>query len=159
MKNSEELESLAPEQYGSRASKSADIQALSTRLFYDKIRLKRLPATSVFADLVSNYDLVLHSISSLSLQRVDVPKYPVACTLSTLQDMIHSVRTAYGDSTSQYRGDLWVLPLTPPLPLKAWSKNMELPQPYGPSSALHHSAASEKQDMEPPFNAAFLREN
>eukprot|EP00957_Ditylum_brightwellii_P111832 8529713-Ditylum_brightwellii.AAC.1 len=28
--------------------------------------------------------------------------------------MVHSVRTAYGDSLDQYGGDLWILPLAPP---------------------------------------------
>ena len=62
MKNSEELEHLVPEQYDSQVAREADIQALNNRIFYDLIWLKRLPTTSVFADLVANYDLVLHSI-------------------------------------------------------------------------------------------------
>ena len=74
MRKAEDMEGLAPEQYGSCALKPAYIQALNMRIFYDIVLLKHAPATSVFADLVSNYDLVLHSIASLALQRVIVSK-------------------------------------------------------------------------------------
>ena len=65
---------LSPKQYGSRASKTAYIQALNTRLFYDIVLFKCTPETSVLADLVSSYDLVLHIIASLVLHIVDVEK-------------------------------------------------------------------------------------
>ena len=54
--------------------KSANIQSLNTRLFYDIVLFKRTPETSVLADLVSRYDLVLHIIASLVLHIVDVEK-------------------------------------------------------------------------------------
>lgn len=57
MRNAEAINGLAPEQYGSRSFKAADIQALNTRLFYDLVRLKRIPATSTFVDLVSSVQL------------------------------------------------------------------------------------------------------
>ena len=63
IKDYEELEGLSPEQYGIRSSKAEDFQALNKRLLYNLIRLKRIPATSVFTYLVSNYDLVLQSIA------------------------------------------------------------------------------------------------
>ena len=67
MKMAEQLNNLVPEQYGSTKVNAAEIQARNTRLFYDLTRLKQVPATSTFADLVSKYDLVVHSIASLSL--------------------------------------------------------------------------------------------
>ena len=70
MSQAETLYVIAPEQYGSLKSKAADIQALNTRLFYDLIGQKRIPATSILSYLVPNYDLVVHGIASLSLQRV-----------------------------------------------------------------------------------------
>ena len=45
------------EQCGLRKEKAADIYALNIRLFYDPTRLKRVPATITFTDLVSNYNL------------------------------------------------------------------------------------------------------
>lgn len=116
MQRAEECEGVAPEQYGSRKHKAADIQALNTRLFYDLVRLHQTAATSKFIDLVSNYDLVVHSIASLALQRVGTPREPIFCTFTMLQDMVHHVRTAFGDSLDKYGGDLWAIPFNPPLP-------------------------------------------
>ena len=42
------------EQYGLRKENAAGIDALDIRLFYDPTRLKRVPATIAFTDLVSN---------------------------------------------------------------------------------------------------------
>ena len=114
MSQAKTLDGLAPEQYGSWKAKAAEIQEINTRLFYDLIRQKIIPATSMFANLVSNYDLVVHSIASLSLQRVGVPKEPILCTFTTLQNMSHSVRTSFGYSKSTYGGETWELPLNPP---------------------------------------------
>ena len=74
MINVEDMEGLAPEQYRSHASKAAEIQALDTMIFYDIVLLKNTPATSIFAVLVSKYDLFLHSIASLAPQRFYVEK-------------------------------------------------------------------------------------
>ena len=62
MIRAEELGALSPKQHVSRKPKSEDIQDLNTRLFYNIKILKRVPGTNTFADLVSNYDLVVHSI-------------------------------------------------------------------------------------------------
>ena len=75
---SEYLYGIAPKQYGSRKAKADDIQSLKTRLLYDLIRQKRLSHKSTFADLISNYDLLVHIISFLSLQIVDLSKKPIS---------------------------------------------------------------------------------
>ena len=87
MKTVKEFKALTPKQYGSRKYKAADIQTLNTRLFYDLTRLKRITDTSTFSDLVSNYDLVFHNIVSLSMQQYNIPKEPIMCTFTTLQNM------------------------------------------------------------------------
>eukprot|EP00957_Ditylum_brightwellii_P040712 3082007-Ditylum_brightwellii.AAC.1 len=110
----EENGGIAQEQYGSRKRVSADVQALNTRLFYDCILLERTPATNIFIDLVSNYDLVVPSIALLALQRVGMPKEPIQCTFTTLQDMVHTCRTAFGNSISSYGGNIWEIPCKPP---------------------------------------------
>ena len=63
------------EKYGLRKEKAAEIYALNIRLFYDPTSLKRVPETITFADLVSNYNLLVHSITSLSLQRYNDTTY------------------------------------------------------------------------------------
>ena len=59
------LDGLDPEQYGTRKSKEEDIQSPNTRKFYDLTRQKRTPATRILTEIVSNYDLLAHSIASL----------------------------------------------------------------------------------------------
>ena len=125
----EELGDLSPEQYVSRKWKAADTHPPNTRLFYNILRLKRVLATITFADLVSNKDLVVNSIVSLSLQRANIPKWHILCTLMTLKNMDHSVRTDFGDSALNYGGGKWATPIPPPL--KALSKSTERHQKYG----------------------------
>ena len=94
----EDLGALAPDQCVIRIAKAANTQALNTRLFYELIRLKRVSATSKFADLISNYDLVVHKVLSIYLHRSNVPKEHIKFTLTTLQDVEHSFWTAFRDS-------------------------------------------------------------
>ena len=49
MSQDKKLDRLAPEKYGSQKAKSADMQGLNTRPFYDLIRKNRIPATILFA--------------------------------------------------------------------------------------------------------------
>ena len=104
-KIAEELDALAPEQYRSIKSKAAYLQALNARLFCDLTRIKRVTETITFADIVSKYGLVFQRITSLSLQRSNIPKDPIICTFITLQNMEHYVRTDFGDSENIYGGD------------------------------------------------------
>ena len=102
MNQAEDLEEIAHKHYGSQKSKSTDVQALNTRLLYNLVRQKRFTSTSVFTDLISNYDLVVHSINSLALHIVNDPKEQLHCTCSTLHNMLHLVITASRDSANTY---------------------------------------------------------
>ena len=83
-------------------------------MLYGLVRQKKFKSTSVFSDIISKYDLVVHSIASLDLQRVNAPKEPIHCTFITLQNMVHLVRTDFGDSANTYGSDTWEIPLKPP---------------------------------------------
>ena len=74
MRRAEEIIALAPEQYGRRKGKAAGTQDLKNRLFYNILRIKRVPVNSTFEDLVSNYYLVVHSTALLSAQISNTPK-------------------------------------------------------------------------------------
>ena len=74
-------------QYRSIKSKAVGIHAMKTRIFYDPTRLKRVPVTSTFVGIVSNHNLVIHSIASLSMQRANISKEPIRCTFTTLQNL------------------------------------------------------------------------
>ena len=85
MQKSEDLEGLSTEKYGIRSARSAAIQILNIRLLYDLIRLKSIPYTRFFVVLIPNYNLVLHRIAYLSLQRVDIQEEPILCILTTIR--------------------------------------------------------------------------
>ena len=101
---------ISMEQYGSRKKHATDIQAMNTKLYYDLIIMEHTPTTSNLIDIVSNYDLVVHIIASLALQRVGVPRSPITFTLSTLQDMVHTCRKVFWDSTDSHGGEIWSVP-------------------------------------------------
>jgi hypothetical protein len=105
---------LSKEQYGSRKDHSAGIQALNHCLAFDLLRLERRNGVDTAVDLRSCYDLIVHAAASLSMQRQGVPAPSVVCMFTTLQNMVHTVRTAFGESTQHFGGDLWAIPTTPP---------------------------------------------
>jgi len=49
-------------------------------------------------DAKSCYNRIVHSITSLALQRMGMPLPPIQCMFGTIQNMTHYIRTAYGDS-------------------------------------------------------------
>ena len=106
MKQAEYLEGIAHEQYGVQKAKATDVQALNTFLFYELVRQKKFTSTSVFTDIISNYELVVHIIGYLALQIVNAPKELIHCTFSTLQNMVQLVRTSFRDSANTYGGDI-----------------------------------------------------
>ena len=114
MEMAERNGSLSKEQYGSRKDHSAGIQALNHRLAFDLLRLEKRNAVDTAVDLRSCYDLIAHAVASLSMQRQGVPEASVVCMFTTLQNMVHTVRTAFGDSTQTFGGDLWAIPMQPP---------------------------------------------
>ena len=65
---------------------------------------------------------MVYIIASLAMKRVNALKEQINCTFSTLQNMVHLVRTAFGDPDNTYGGDVWSIPpfLSPP-----FYKNLE----------------------------------
>jgi len=67
MYTTEQLKALAPEQYGSRKSKVANIQSLNKCLFYNMIRFKRQTAALCSNDTKSCYDQLVLLIVALAM--------------------------------------------------------------------------------------------
>ena len=97
---------IAPEQY-SRPNRRAIDQALNRRLMFDYFAMLKRPFSMTSCDLAGCYDRVVHSAISLALQRVGISKANIASMCGTLQNMIHVVRTAFGDSKDSVGGDDW----------------------------------------------------
>ena len=105
---------ISPEQYGSRKGRSSAEQALNKRLTFDILRQERRSAVDVSVDLRSCYDLVTHSAASLSMQRQGLPEQPIVCMFTSLQNMVHTVKTSFGESDRSFGGKLWAFPFSPP---------------------------------------------
>ena len=96
---------LAPEQYGSRKFMRAIDHALNKRLVMDIARQKKIPAAICSCDLKSCYDRIGHAFASLAMQRGGAPIEPIICMFETIQKLIHSVRTGFGDSFETFGGE------------------------------------------------------
>ena len=94
---------ISDEQF-SRPGRSAQDNALSKRLVFDFFRLRKQPLGMCACDLKSCYDRVVHTAASLALQRVGIPLPRIQCMFSTVQRLIHRIRTAYGLSQESFGG-------------------------------------------------------
>ena len=95
---------IAPEQY-SRPNRSAIEHALNRRLTFDHQFYTRCPFCLGCCDLTGCYDRILHTIAALVLRKVGVSKAKIHSMFSTIQRMVHCIRTAFGDSKDTYGGD------------------------------------------------------
>jgi hypothetical protein len=92
---------IAIEQY-SRPNRKAIDHSINHRLVLDHQYYLRQPFVLTSCDLKSCYDRINHTAASLSLQKVGIPQSKVTAMLSSIQNMSHRVRTAYGDSDKEY---------------------------------------------------------
>jgi hypothetical protein len=107
----EKAKVLAPEQYGSQKFHCTTNLAVNKVLTYDLMRQLKRPGAVCSNDAKSCYDLIGHTVASLAMQRMGVPKAVVDCLFTMLQSGIHEVRTGYGDSEVLYGGEYWVIPI------------------------------------------------
>lgn len=107
MEYGEKYNMLAPEQFGSRKSKSAIEHATNKRLVMDTLRQTRAKAVYVANDAKSFYDRILLMVAYLTMRNFGIPSLAAKSTIETLLRMKHYVRTSYGDSTTYYGGDNW----------------------------------------------------
>jgi hypothetical protein len=62
-------------------------------------------------DLKSCYDRICHLIASLCMRRQGVAESEVVFTFTLIQNLEHTICTAYSDSDKTYGGELWVIPM------------------------------------------------
>jgi len=111
MANAETYQLLAPEQYGSRKSKAAGIQCLNKRLFYDYIRAMHIPAALCSNDTKSCYDQIVLIIVALCLCCLRAPLKATESMISTLAQLRHQVRSAFGTSDISEGQEDWPEPV------------------------------------------------
>lgn len=111
MFTAEDLNVIAKEQFGSRAGLTAIDHSLNKRLTYDLIRQTKRPGALCSNDAKSCYDRIVHSVVSLSMQRVGAPVQPIISMFTTIQNLEHRIRTVYGDSDVNFSGVLYAVPI------------------------------------------------
>ena len=99
-----ENKGLATEQF-SRPGRSAIDQSILKRCTFDHHRSRRLCYSLCSSDLAGCYDRIVHTAAALALLRLGVSHTKIHAMFSSIQRMIHKVRTAYGDSDNTYGGD------------------------------------------------------
>jgi hypothetical protein len=87
MKDGEEYEQLAWEQYGSCERNNAIEQALNKVLSFDLIQQAQMDAAMCSNDDKSCYDRILHSIASILMQHQNVPASACICVFTMLQNL------------------------------------------------------------------------
>jgi hypothetical protein len=102
MQQSEAANTIAPEQYGSRKRKSAILHATNKQLVFDLVRQRKINVVLLVLDATSCYDRISIPIASLCLQRQGVSQSQIKVMFVTLDQMVHYIRTSFGDSITFY---------------------------------------------------------
>jgi hypothetical protein len=95
------LDAIPSEAYARPGFRSNDC-GLNKVLTYDIFRQRKTPAALCSNDAKSCYDRIVHAIANICLQRVGVQANTCRVMFSTLQQMKHHVKTAYGTSQQSY---------------------------------------------------------
>jgi len=107
MQIAEENNLLAPEQYRSWKYKSAIIQCLNKRLFYNYHQFMQFPAALCSNDAKSCYDRIVLIIVALCLCQLGAPYNVVKSMIHTLAHLNYHVQTAFGNSEATQGYDTW----------------------------------------------------
>lgn len=91
-------------QYAKKNNKAIETVIVKV-LFFDYLRQTRKPGIFIASDLMQCFDRMSHPVCSLVSQRLGVDPSVIQCMLLVIQNMIHKIRTGYGDSTISYGND------------------------------------------------------
>lgn len=101
--NARTYDQIPEEQYARKGGKAIDA-VLHKVLVFDYLRMMRRPGICFASDLMNNYDRMSHYVGSLAMRALGVPMSAIQCLTSSIQNMQHHIRTAYGESDSFYSG-------------------------------------------------------
>ena len=107
MKYAEEHDLISTVQYGGRKRRAANGHALNKRLFFDKLRQTRKKGAVCSCDLKSCYDRIVHAFAALAMRRAGVAETATVSMFQTIQNLVHKVRTAFGDCDESFGGEWW----------------------------------------------------
>jgi hypothetical protein len=93
---------MCPENFGGIKGRNQIQATIVKLLFFDMLRQRKIPGSDVLDDAISCYNRILHTVMSLSFQQYGIPKPQIKSIITTLQDMVHQVRTPFGDSVATH---------------------------------------------------------
>jgi len=85
---------------------------LNRKLVFDYCAYKKQAYSLCPCDLKGCYDRIVHLAASLALQRIGISQAKITSMFGTIQQVIHKIRTVFGDSQDSYGGtsDNFLLP-------------------------------------------------
>ena len=102
MWNGECTNSLARDNLGGRKGMRAVEVSMNQALTYDLIWALRARAVVISNDAKGCFDRIAHVVAILALRRLGIPRPAIESMITTIQEMEHHIRTAFGDSASSY---------------------------------------------------------
>ena len=110
MNYKEENGLLPTEQYGSRKSYRVSHQAINKRLVYNLTHLQHQLIVLCSNNAKLYYDCIVHSITSLAMQRLSMLAVPIVSIFKTIQQIDYLIRIVYRDSESKLRSSKESIP-------------------------------------------------
>ena len=111
MRMGERSNTLAADNYGGRKWFRTVEVALNYVLTCNSIWGRQGRAVIMSNDAKGCYDRIAHVVVELALQRYSIPKPAIESIITTIQEMEHFVRTAFGDSSQGYHSKNAASPL------------------------------------------------
>ena len=104
MQQAEKLSLLPEEHLGGRKGRKSIEGAITKRLFLDNSRLLQKPAVILSTDAANCYDRMVHKFICMMCKKWGLQEQVLRTLLYPLQTAQHYTRTAYGDSSSSFKG-------------------------------------------------------
>ena len=98
---------IASVQYGGQKGKSANNHTLNKRLTVDILQQKQQSRAICSCDLKLCYNWIVHAFASLEMRRAGVATSATHAMFDTIQKLVHTVRTTFGNLEESFGGELW----------------------------------------------------
>ena len=106
MSKADEFKQLADEQWGSRKGYQCLGLALSKRLAIDIAAFEKSAFVLCSQDAMQCFDRISHAALAIGLKRQNLPTSAIIALITTIESMVHKVRTVFGDSSRSYGGSV-----------------------------------------------------
>lgn len=106
MRFAEEFCTMNASQYGGRRGAVCQSAVLNKVLSYEISRLLKEPVAGSELDATGCYDRMIPDLVQVTCERLGTPPEPCNMLMEILYEMVHKVRTKYGDSVKHYHSTI-----------------------------------------------------